>query len=41
MATGDMGGNGKDEVIIDFGPDIGLWVRKNDTYWIKLPPMSP
>lgn len=30
-----MDGNGQDEVIISFGA-IGLWVRKNDTDWVKL-----
>ncbi|MFQ5963117.1 MAG: S8 family peptidase, partial [Candidatus Scalinduaceae bacterium] len=30
-----------DEVIIDFGPGTGIWVRKNDAGWIQLHPSSP
>ncbi len=36
MVTGDMDGNGKDEVIIDFGSPYGIWVRYNNSSWSKL-----
>jgi hypothetical protein len=36
MVTGDMDGNGKDEVIVDFGPGYGIWVRMNNVWWVKL-----
>ncbi|MFQ5965800.1 MAG: hypothetical protein ACE5KZ_16125, partial [Candidatus Scalinduaceae bacterium] len=29
------------EVIIDFGPGIGIWVWKNNSSWFKLHPLSP
>ncbi len=28
-------------MIIDFGPGIGLWVRRNDSSWAKLDSLSP
>ena len=34
-------GNGKDEVIIDFGSGVGLWERLNNTSWVFLHPLSP
>ncbi len=33
--------DGQDELIIDFGPGIGLWVRRNDSSWAKLHSLSP
>ncbi len=37
MVTGDMDGNGKDEVIVDFlGKPAGIWVRRNDRKWLLL-----
>ncbi len=41
MVTGDMDGDGKAEVIIDFGPSFGIWVRKNDSIWVQLVDLSP
>ena len=41
IATGDMDGNGNDEVIVDFGPGIGLWVRMNNSTWVQLHTLSP
>jgi len=35
MATADMNGNGKDELIIDF-PGHSIWVRKDNREWAKL-----
>ena len=40
MITGDMDGNGLEDVIIDFGVD-GIWVRKNNANWVKLHDLSP
>ena len=39
--TGDMDGNGKDDVIVDAGPGFGLWVRINDSTWVQLHNVSP
>jgi hypothetical protein len=40
MATGDLDGNGKDDVVIDFGQPAsgptGLWKWMNNSAWIKL-----
>ena len=43
MVTGDVDGNGKDEVIVDFGqtsPLKGIWVRRNDRRWRQLHELS-
>lgn len=41
VATGDVDGNGKDEIILDFGPSSGVWVRMNSTSWMQLHTLSP
>jgi hypothetical protein len=33
--VGDLDGNGKDDLIVDFG-GAGLWVRYNNATWMKL-----
>ena len=33
----DIDGNGRDDVIIDFGPGAGSWVRMNNSTWSALP----
>jgi hypothetical protein len=35
LAVGDLDGNGKDDLIVDFG-GAGLWVRYNNATWMKL-----
>ncbi len=40
MTTGDMDGNGLDEVIIDFGTR-GIWILMNNSTWVKLHDLSP
>jgi hypothetical protein len=40
MVTGDMDGNGKDDVILDFG-SLGTWVRLNNSSWFQLHVLSP
>jgi hypothetical protein len=37
----DRGGNGKDEIIIDFGPTYGLWQHANDSVWSQIHALSP
>jgi hypothetical protein len=41
MVTGDLDGNGQDEVIIDFGPPHGIWAWKNNAAWTQLITVSP
>ena len=41
MTCGDIDGNGQDDVIIDFGPGAGIWVRMNNNTWVKLHDLSP
>jgi hypothetical protein len=36
MEVGNVDGSGSDEVIIDFGYQYGIWMRKNDNSWVKL-----
>jgi membrane peptidoglycan carboxypeptidase len=40
LATGELDGNGKDEVILDLGAS-GLWIRVNNASWTKLHAASP
>ena len=42
ITTGDMDGNGQDEVIIDFGSDpYGIWIFMNNSTWVNLIDVSP
>ena len=41
VVTGDMDGNGVDEIILDFGPFYGVWVRVNNSSWVHLHNQSP
>jgi len=36
-----MDSNGQDEVIIDFGPGFGIWVRLNNSSLVQLHALSP
>jgi len=36
IAAADMDGNGQDDVVIDFGPQHGIWVRMNNASWVPL-----
>ena len=40
LAAGDMDGNGKDELIVDFGAPYGLYIFANNTSWALLHPLS-
>ena len=40
IATGDMNGNGKDEIIVDFGPQYGIWIYHDDGTWSQLHDLS-
>ena len=35
ITTGDMDGNGQDEVIIDFGDLHGIWIFMNNSTWVN------
>jgi hypothetical protein len=41
MAKGDLDGNGRDDLIVNFGPGIGLYAWMNHTTWTFLHPFSP
>lgn len=41
IATGDLDGTGLDELVIDFGPNYGVWIRWNGATWRQLNPLSP
>jgi hypothetical protein len=41
IVLGDLDGNGLDDIILDFGPDSGIWVWGNNTAWIHAHPESP
>ena len=42
MAKGNIDGDadGKDDLIIDFGPSYGIWIFYNNNLWEKLHPLS-
>jgi len=40
MVTGDLDGNGQEEIIIDFGPLHGIRVRVNNSSWVHLHHLS-
>lgn len=41
IVTGDLDGTATDELIVDFGPSYGVWVRWNGATWSQLNPASP
>ena len=40
LATGDLDGSGRDDLLIDFGA-AGLYVRYNNTFWVRRHTTSP
>jgi len=40
MVTGDLDGDGPDELVVDFGA-AGIWVRLNNGSWVQLHSLSP
>jgi hypothetical protein len=40
ILTGDLDGNGIDDILIDFGPSYGIWVWVNNTSWFQLHPAT-
>jgi hypothetical protein len=36
IAAGDVDGNKKADLVIDFGPAYGVWLFRNDTSWSQL-----
>ncbi len=41
VTTGDIDGGGKKDIIVNFGPGFGTWVRMNNSTWVKLHTLSP
>jgi hypothetical protein len=41
MVSGDLDGNGTDDLVLDFGPASGVWAWLNNTTWAPLHPLSP
>jgi hypothetical protein len=41
IGTGDLDGNGKADVVVDFGSQYGLWAYMNNTTWQLLHSFSP
>jgi hypothetical protein len=40
LAAGDLDGNGVADLVIDFGPAWGVWLRSNGTTWSQLHPFT-
>ena len=38
VVTGDLDGNGIDDIIGDFGAIYGVWIRMNNTTWVQFAP---
>jgi subtilisin family serine protease len=41
IVTGDLDGDGMDQVIVDFGDPFGIWTRENGEDWMQLHIISP
>ena len=41
IVAGDFDGNNIDDIAIDFGPGVGLWLRMNGVTWVQLHGASP
>ena len=41
IVAADLEGNGKTDVVINFGPPKGLWAWMNNQIWVKLHGLSP
>ena len=41
MAATDLDGNGRDDLVIDFGAPFGVWVYMNQQSWSQLHALSP
>ncbi len=41
IVSADLEGNGKTDVVINFGPPKGLWALMNNQTWVKLHGLSP
>lgn len=41
VATGDLDGNGVDEIIVDFGGDYGVWIYQTNAGWSQMTDLSP
>ena len=41
MVTGDLDGNGEDDVIVNFGPGVGVYAWMNHATWMFIHSLSP
>lgn len=41
LLTADLTRNGRDELIVNFGPGYGIWIRYDDGVWANLHEISP
>jgi hypothetical protein len=41
IVLADRDGTGQAEIVIDFGPTLGLWQYANDSTWSQLHRLSP
>jgi len=41
LVVGDLDGEGRDEIVVDFGGSLGLWAWFNNSAWKQLHPLSP
>jgi len=41
VVTGDLDGNGIDEIVGDFGDMYGVWIRMNNASWVQLLTLNP
>jgi hypothetical protein len=41
LVVGDLDGDGRAEIVVDFGGSLGLWAWFNNSFWKQLHSVSP
>ena len=41
ITTCDVDGDGRAEIVVDFGPTYGVWLRHYNGVWEQINPLSP
>ena len=41
IVAADLDNNGRTDLVIDFGPQYGIWALLNTAQWLPIHPLSP